>query len=167
MTVDLGCVFCPFGGLVGAPEVTAEKDGLLGCGWGPRMQWLDCLANFGPLQLDCTFWSAYLFRTYFFSAPRYVIAGFYCALWYYSSFDEVYFCKLAKLWYFHANGWLKRRQKVVVCRRKCSIYHPVSTIKKTDFNQNFPFWIFCCSIRWHPIDPLKVEQCMVLLDNFF
>ena len=31
-TVDLGGVFCPFGGLMGAPGVTAGGDGLLGRG---------------------------------------------------------------------------------------------------------------------------------------
>ena len=30
--VDLGDVFCPFGGLMGAPGVMAGGDGHLGCG---------------------------------------------------------------------------------------------------------------------------------------
>ena len=30
--VNLGGVFCPFGGLMGAPGVTAGGHGLLGCG---------------------------------------------------------------------------------------------------------------------------------------
>ena len=50
--VDLRGVFHPFGGLMGAPEATAEGDGLLEGGIGLRMRWMDCLANFGPLQLD-------------------------------------------------------------------------------------------------------------------
>ena len=36
--VDLGGVFRPFGGLVGAPGVTARGHGLLGRELGPRMQ---------------------------------------------------------------------------------------------------------------------------------
>ena len=48
MTVDLEGVFCPLRGLMGAPGVMAGGDGLLGCGW------MDCLANFGLLQLDFT-----------------------------------------------------------------------------------------------------------------
>ena len=32
--VDLGSVFCPFGGLMGAPGVMAGGDGLLGGGLG-------------------------------------------------------------------------------------------------------------------------------------
>ena len=52
--VDLGGVFHPFGGLMGAPGVTAGGDGLLGRGLGSRMQWMDRLANFGLLQLDFT-----------------------------------------------------------------------------------------------------------------
>ena len=31
-TIDLGGVFHPFGGLMGAPGVTAGEHGLLGCG---------------------------------------------------------------------------------------------------------------------------------------
>ena len=31
-TVDLGGVFCPFGGWMGAPGVLARRDGLQGCG---------------------------------------------------------------------------------------------------------------------------------------
>ena len=51
-TVDLECVFCPFRGLVGAPEVTARGIGRLGRGWGLAKWLMDCLANFGPLQPD-------------------------------------------------------------------------------------------------------------------
>ena len=50
--VDFGGVFRPFGDLMGALGVKAEGDGLLGHGGGPRMRWIDCLANFGLLQLD-------------------------------------------------------------------------------------------------------------------
>ena len=54
--LDLGGVFRPFGGLMGTPGVTAGEDGLLGRGLGPRMRWMDCLANFRPLRLDLTAW---------------------------------------------------------------------------------------------------------------
>ena len=37
---------------MGAPGVRAGGRGLLGCGLGLRMRWVDWLANFGPLQLD-------------------------------------------------------------------------------------------------------------------
>ena len=77
------------------------------------------------------------------------------------------FCLQTFTWYYHANRRPMRRQKFIVCFIKCSIYHPVSTIKKTPFNQNFPFLIFCFSIGWHPTEPLKVEQCVVLVNNFF
>ena len=50
--VYLGGVFRPFGGLMGAPGVTAGGDGPLGRGCGLMMWWMDCLANFGPLRLD-------------------------------------------------------------------------------------------------------------------
>ena len=51
-TVDLRGIFCSFGGLMGAPGVKAGKDGDLRRGLGPRMWWINCLSNFGPLQLD-------------------------------------------------------------------------------------------------------------------
>ena len=43
-------VLCPFGGLKRAHVVTAGKILPLGRGLGPMMQWMDCLANFDPLQ---------------------------------------------------------------------------------------------------------------------
>ena len=61
-TVNLRGVFCHLGGqtsgvwpLGSAPGFKAEGLGLLGCGWGPTMRWMDCLANFGPLQPDFNF----------------------------------------------------------------------------------------------------------------
>ena len=39
---------------MGTPRVTAGGYGLLGHGLGPRMRWMDCQADFGPLQLDFT-----------------------------------------------------------------------------------------------------------------
>ena len=51
-TVDFGGVFRPLGGLIGAPKLKARGDGLLGRGGGPRMRRMDCLVNFGPVQLD-------------------------------------------------------------------------------------------------------------------
>ena len=40
---------------MGTPGVKARGDGLLGCGGGPRMPWMDFLANFGlpPLDFNC------------------------------------------------------------------------------------------------------------------
>ena len=68
--VDLGGVFRPFGNLIGATEVTAGGLCLLGCGWGPTVGRMDCLANIGPLQPvflretllgeDSPFWGCYL-----------------------------------------------------------------------------------------------------------
>ena len=45
--VDLGGVFHPFGGLMGAPGVTAGGLGLLWLGWRPTTRWMDCLKDFG------------------------------------------------------------------------------------------------------------------------
>ena len=49
--VNLGGVFCPFGGLIGAPGVMAGGFCLQGPGLGLRMRWTYCLANFGPYNL--------------------------------------------------------------------------------------------------------------------
>ena len=53
-TVDLGVVFRPFGGLMGAPWVTAWGRGRLGRGLGPRIPWMDCLPIFGCYNLTLT-----------------------------------------------------------------------------------------------------------------
>ena len=44
--VNLGGVFRHFGGLMGAPGVKAGGNGLLGRVLGPRLRWMDCVANF-------------------------------------------------------------------------------------------------------------------------
>ena len=44
--VDFGGALHPFGGLMGAPGVMAEGHYPLGCGLGPAMQNMECLANF-------------------------------------------------------------------------------------------------------------------------
>ena len=46
-TVDLGGVFLPFGGLMGAPGVKAGEFGPPCSESVPTIQWMDCLENFG------------------------------------------------------------------------------------------------------------------------
>ena len=53
-TVDLEGCFLSFWGLDGGPWGLGKRDGLQGCGRGPRMRLMGCLANSGPLQLDFT-----------------------------------------------------------------------------------------------------------------
>ena len=53
LTVVWGGFFYPFGDLLGAPGVTDRGLILLGSGLGPSERWMDCPANFGPLQPKC------------------------------------------------------------------------------------------------------------------